>query len=164
MAFSCFKCDWNILEGKGFWDLISVFEPYLATSVPFEELYQAFWAISDYKWLRLQLRWRIIQAKLISNPNIWNNSMNENIKSLFHKARTQCSRSDLTAIGLVVPVTQSDSIQCLNFVKKWLIQYLIQYCLNQDSILNIIQLKKYLMIQFQKWLNSIVKASLLRVE
>ena len=38
--------------------------------------------------------------------------------------------------------TQSVSIQCLNFAKKWFIQYLIQYCVTQDSIQNIIQLKK----------------------
>ena len=34
--------------------------------------------------------------------------------------------------------TQSDSIQYLNFAKKWF----IQYCFTQDSIQNIIQLKK----------------------
>ena len=38
--------------------------------------------------------------------------------------------------------TQSDSIQCLNFAKKWFIQYSIQYCFTQDSIQNNIQLKK----------------------
>ena len=37
--------------------------------------------------------------------------------------------------------TQSDSIQCLNFAKKWFIQYSIQYCFTQDSIQNIIQFK-----------------------
>ena len=47
-------------------------------------------------------------------------------------------RSDL---GLVVSDTQSDSIQCLNFAKKWFIQYSIQYCFTQDSIQNIIQFK-----------------------
>ena len=36
---------------------------------------------------------------------------------------------------------QSDSIQFLNFPKKWFIQYSIQYCFTQDSIKNIIQLK-----------------------
>ena len=30
--------------------------------------------------------------------------------------------------------TQSDSIQFLNFAKKWFIQYLIQYSFTQDSI------------------------------
>ena len=44
--------------------------------------------------------------------------------------------------GIVVGDTQSDSIQCLNFAKKWFIQYSIQYCFTQDSIQNIIQLKK----------------------
>ena len=44
--------------------------------------------------------------------------------------------------GLVVADTQSDSIQCLNFAKKWFFQYSIQYCFTQDSIQNIIQLKK----------------------
>ena len=44
--------------------------------------------------------------------------------------------------GLVVSDTLSDSIQCLNFAKKRFIQYSIQYCFNQDSIQNIIQLKK----------------------
>ena len=38
--------------------------------------------------------------------------------------------------------TISDSIQCLNFAKKWYIQYSIHYCFTQDSIQNIIQLKK----------------------
>ena len=38
--------------------------------------------------------------------------------------------------------TLSDWIQCLNFAKKWFIQYSIQYCFTQDSIQNIIQLKK----------------------
>ena len=38
--------------------------------------------------------------------------------------------------------TLSDSIQCLNFAKKWFIQYSIQYRFTQDSIQNIIQLKK----------------------
>ena len=36
----------------------------------------------------------------------------------------------------------SDQIQSLNFAKKWFIQYLFQYCFTQDSIQNIIQLKK----------------------
>ena len=43
---------------------------------------------------------------------------------------------------VVVADTQSDSVQCLNFAKKWFIQYLIQYCFTQDSIQNIIQFKK----------------------
>ena len=47
-----------------------------------------------------------------------------------------------SAIILVVGDTQSDSIQYLNFAKKWFIQYSIQYCYTQDSIQNIIQLKK----------------------
>ena len=38
--------------------------------------------------------------------------------------------------------TLSDSIQCLKFAKKWLIQYSIQYRFTQDSIQNIIQFKK----------------------
>ena len=38
--------------------------------------------------------------------------------------------------------TLADSIQCLNFAKKWFIQYSIQYCFSQDSIQNIFQLKK----------------------
>ena len=42
---------------------------------------------------------------------------------------------------VVVGDTQSDSIQYLNFAKKWLIQYSIQYCYTQDSIQNIIQFK-----------------------
>ena len=33
---------------------------------------------------------------------------------------------------LVVGDTQSDSIQCLNFAKKWFIQYTIHYHLTQD--------------------------------
>ena len=43
---------------------------------------------------------------------------------------------------IVVGDTQSDSIQYLNIAKKWFIQYLIQVCFTQDSIQNIIQLKK----------------------
>ena len=45
---------------------------------------------------------------------------------------------------LVVGVfdTLSDSIQCLNFAKKLFIQYSIKYCFTQDSVQNIIQLKK----------------------
>ena len=42
---------------------------------------------------------------------------------------------------LVVNDTQSDSIQYLNFAKKWVIQYSIQYCFTQDSIQSIIQFK-----------------------
>ena len=42
---------------------------------------------------------------------------------------------------LMVADTQSDWIQCLNFAKKWFIQYSIQYCFTQDSIQSIIQLK-----------------------
>ena len=41
----------------------------------------------------------------------------------------------------MVANTQSDSIQYLNFAKKWFIQYSIQYCFTQDSIQNIIQFK-----------------------
>ena len=44
-------------------------------------------------------------------------------------------------LGVVVNNTQSDSIQYLNFAKKWFIQFLIQYCFTQDSIQNIIQFK-----------------------
>ena len=36
----------------------------------------------------------------------------------------------------------SDLIQYLNFAKKWFIQYSIQYCFPQNSIQNIIELKK----------------------
>ena len=43
--------------------------------------------------------------------------------------------------NLVVSDTQSDSIQFLNFAKKWFIHYSIQYCFTQDSIQNIIQFK-----------------------
>ena len=45
-------------------------------------------------------------------------------------------------VEIVVNDTQSDSIQYLNFAKKWFIQYSIQYCFTQDSIQNIIQFKK----------------------
>ena len=44
-------------------------------------------------------------------------------------------------LGIGVSDTLSDSIQCLNFAKKWFIQYSIQYCFTQDSIQNIIQFK-----------------------
>ena len=44
-------------------------------------------------------------------------------------------------VEIVVNDTQSDSIQYLNFAKKWFIQYSIQYCFTQDSIQNIIQFK-----------------------
>ena len=46
--------------------------------------------------------------------------------------------------------TLSDSIQCLNFAKKWLIQYSIQYCFTQDSIQNIIQFKEISADSIQK--------------
>ena len=45
------------------------------------------------------------------------------------------------AWGLGVFDTLSDSIQCLNFAKKWFIQYSIKYCFVKDSIQNIIQFK-----------------------
>ena len=48
--------------------------------------------------------------------------------------------------SLVVNDTQSDSIQYLNFAKKWFIQYSIQYCFTQDSIQNIIQFNSQGMI------------------
>ena len=47
---------------------------------------------------------------------------------------------------LVVNDTQSDSIQYLNFAKKWFIQYSIQCCFTQDSIQNIIQFNSQGMI------------------
>ena len=47
----------------------------------------------------------------------------------------------VSGMELVVGDTQSDSIQCLNFAEKWIIQYLIQYCFTQDSNQNIIQFK-----------------------
>ena len=50
---------------------------------------------------------------------------------------------------LVVGDTQSDSIQYLNFAKKWSIQYSIQYCCTKDSIQNIIQFFKKIC-----WFNS----------
>ena len=46
--------------------------------------------------------------------------------------------------------TLSDSIQFLNFAKKWFIQYSIQYCFAQDSIQNIIQFKKIYTDSIQK--------------
>ena len=49
--------------------------------------------------------------------------------------------ADRQLAGVVVNDTQSDSIQYLNFAKKWFIQYSIQYCFTQDSIQNIIQFK-----------------------
>ena len=48
----------------------------------------------------------------------------------------------LWGITVVVNDTQSDSIQYLNFAKKWFIQYSIPYCFAQDSIQNIIQFKE----------------------
>ena len=60
--------------------------------------------------------------------------------------------------------TLSDSIQYLNFAKKWFIQFSIQYCFTQDSIQNIIQFKKNLLIQFKRLFNSIVREWLILVE
>ena len=37
-------------------------------------------------------------------------------------------QDDVFEVELVVADNQSDSIQCLNFAKKWFIQYSIQYC------------------------------------
>ena len=59
--------------------------------------------------------------------------------------------------------TLSDSIQCSNFAKIWFNQYLIQYCFAQNSIQNIIQFKKNLLIQFKRWFNSLARESLLLV-
>ena len=50
----------------------------------------------------------------------------------------------------MVSDTQSDSIQCLNFAKKWFIQFSIQYCFTHDSIQNIIQFKKNCADSIQK--------------
>ena len=50
----------------------------------------------------------------------------------------------------MVTDTQSDSIQCLNFAKKWFIQYSIHYCFTQDSIQNIVQFKKNYADSIQK--------------
>ena len=62
----------------------------------------------------------------------------------------------MSHLGVVVNDTQTDSIQYLNFAKKWFIQYSIQYCFSQDSIQNIIQFKKnILLIQFNSEYNSI---------
>ena len=58
-------------------------------------------------------------------------------------------------VSLVVADTQSDSIQCLNFAKKWFIQYSIQYCFTQDSIQNIIQFKKNSADSIQKMIQFI---------
>ena len=51
-------------------------------------------------------------------------------------------RNNRNYCRLGVGDNQSDSIQCLNFAKKWFIQYLIQYCITQGSIQNIIQFKQ----------------------
>ena len=51
-------------------------------------------------------------------------------------------RNNRNYCRLGVGDNQSDSIQCLNFAKKWFVQYLIQYCFTQDSIQNIIQFQK----------------------
>ena len=60
------------------------------------------------------------------------------------------SRFTVDHDNVVVSDTQSDSIQFLNFAKKLFIQYSIQYCFAQDSIQNIIQFKKNLLIQFKR--------------
>ena len=46
--------------------------------------------------------------------------------------------------------TLSDSIEYLNFAKKWLLQYSIKYCFTKDSIQNIIQFKKNYADSIQK--------------
>ena len=46
--------------------------------------------------------------------------------------------------------TLSDSIEYLNFAKKWLLQYSIQYCCAQESIQNIIIFKEYSADSIQK--------------
>ena len=50
------------------------------------------------------------------------------------------SLSDKVTYWAVLGVfdTLPDSIQCVNFAKKWFIQYLIQYCFTQDPTQNII--------------------------
>ena len=70
---------------------------------------------------------------------------------IFHLLRVEMVMATLPLVVLDVEVivvsgTQSDSIQYLNFAKKWFIQYSIQYCFALDSIQNIIQFKKNLLI------------------
>ena len=64
-----------------------------------------------------------------------------NISRSNTRPKTEHFHSITSFSGVVVSDTQSDSIQCLNFAKKWFIQYSIQYCFTQDSIQNIIQFK-----------------------
>merc|ERR1711884_887384 len=64
-----------------------------------------------------------------------NNNRRKGNKYRSAKAKNDCIPR------VVVNVTQSDSIQYLNFAKKSFIQYSIQYCFTQDSIQNIIQFK-----------------------
>jgi len=53
-----------------------------------------------------------------------------------------CCTHHVLGLQIGVSDTLSDSFQCLDFAKKWFIQYSIQYCFTQDSIQNIIQFKK----------------------
>ena len=65
---------------------------------------------------------------------------------------------------LVVADTQSDSIQCLILPKNDSFNIRFKYCFTQDSIQNIVQFKKNLLIQFKRWFNSIARESLILVE
>ena len=87
------------------------------------------------------LRWRNEQAAILFGGQSW--------MGIWNKIRVQGSpvqhlqwypHGSLILVG--VSDTLSDSIQCLNFAKKWFIQYSIQYRFTQDSIQNIIQFKK----------------------
>ena len=83
----------------------------------------------------------VIYCKL--NIKWWGQNMiltNLHMVDIPYARKVSCARES-KVIEVVVNDTQSDSIQYLNFAKKWFIQYSIQYCFTQDSIQNIIQFK-----------------------
>ena len=86
----------------------------------------------------------------------------QRVRSVSQHLRRRIVSTLLVIVGVFD--TLSDSIQCLNFAKKRFIQYSIQYCFTQDSIQNIIQFKKNLLIQFKRLFNSIVRGSLILVK
>ena len=65
---------------------------------------------------------------------------------------SQLSFQDPIHLGIWVFDTLSDSIQCLNFAKKWFIQYSIQYSFTQDSIYFKNFFYPLSLIQFNVWI------------
>ena len=93
---------------------------------------------------------KVIQSIILPRCGLDAESLYMTLNLNITRFHSENLKPDLQTYALVVADTQFDSIQCLNFAKKWFIQYSIQYCFTQDSIQNINQLKKILLIQFKR--------------